>query len=484
MKLRARLVLAAVGATVPTLVSLAWYDAVSQHRAAVVQLTAYARAHRFAGAEPHDPHDPRDPHGAHGGAPPWHPHGPPPPPGWGPDEGHGPARFPPPDGDPRAPRPARLWRYDASGRALDAEAPAFPSALAATVRDPADDCAVESSWWPSRDVRVLLRLPGADGATWALAVGSTSAAWGAVLPSSGVWLLPVFAVLAAVLLAVGPVIRRVRALAEATRDTSPGTLHRPVALGGSDEVAELARAFDHAASEVRAGLDERERRERALREFLANTTHDVMIPLTVLQGHLSALREGVGDGPASATVTAAMDEAHYLASLVHNLAAVARLDAIEGPPTRAPVDLNALVLRVVARHRPIARQRGVTIEYALPDETVRFDADVTLLEQAVSNVTYNAVRYNRDGGHVAVVLDALGGGRFVLRVLDDGPCIEPAMRAHMFEHGARTEDSRSRAPEGQGLGLHIAVRAAKLHGLALTLDGAEGGGLDVRLTNA
>ena len=475
MKLRARLALAALGATVPTLVSLAWYDAVSQHRAAVVQLTAYARAHRLAGDDPHDPH------GAHGGAPPWHPHGAPPPPAWGPDEGHGPPRFPPPEGDPRAPRPARLWRYDARGRALDAEAPPFPASLAATMEG---DCAVESSWWPSRDVRVLLRAPGSDGATWALAVGSTSAAWGAVLPSSGVWLLPVFAVLAAVLLAVGPVIRRVRALAEATRRTSLGAPHSPLVMEGGDEVAELARAFDHAASEVRAGLDERERRERALREFLANTTHDVMIPLTVLQGHLSALREGVGDGPASATVSAAMDEAHYLASLVHNLAAVARLDAIEGPPTRAPVDLNALVLRVVARHRPIARQRGVTIEYALPDETVRFDADVTLLEQAVSNVTYNAVRYNREGGHVAVVLDALGGGRFVLRVLDDGPGIEPAMRARMFERGARTEDSRSRAPEGQGLGLHIAVRAAKLHGLALTLDGAEGGGLDVRLTNA
>lgn len=224
-----------------------------------------------------------------------------------------------------------------------------------------------------------------------------------------------------------------------------------------------------------------------LRQFLANTTHDVMIPLTVLQGHLAAMQSRLAAGEAieRATVVSAMDEAHYIASILHNLAVVAKLDAGEPQLQRAAVDLNALVARVIGRHRPVARQLGVSLESAPPDEVLTTLADVTLLEQAVSNLVYNAIRHNKAGGHVAVILErGEDASTFRIRVVDDGPGIPAHELARITERGFRGDAARSRAPEGQGLGLHITHRVAALHGFSLVFAASEYGGLQVDLAGA
>jgi two-component system sensor histidine kinase BaeS len=296
-------------------------------------------------------------------------------------------------------------------------------------------------------------------------------------------------VIAAVLLGVGPVVRRLRHLTDEVRRSAALGFTSAVTVSGTDEIAELGRAFDAASQAVRTQLAEKDRREQALRSFLADTTHDVMIPLTVLQAHLATLQETAGDddvvsGRRTALV-GAMDEAHYIASLVHNLGAAAKLDAGEPGLQRGRVDLGALIGRVIARHRPIARPLQIELESAVPEPALHADADVTLLEQAVSNVVYNAVRHNRPGGHVAVILEPIDGGtRFRIRVVDDGPGIPAAELSRLAIRGYRGDAARSRAPEGQGLGLHIALRTAELHGMTLTLGPSEYGGLQVDLVGA
>lgn len=138
----------------------------------------------------------------------------------------------------------------------------------------------------------------------------------------------------------------------------------------------------------------------------------------------------------------------------------------------------------MGRHRPIVRELEIAIESAVPAEPLLVSADVTLLEQAVGNVTYNAIRYNRAGGHVAVILEPAGAQGFRLRVIDDGPGIPPGELSRIAERGFRGHEARTRAPDGQGLGLHIAYRAAEMHGFRLTLRPSEYDGLEVELAGA
>ena len=343
------------------------------------------------------------------------------------------------------------------------------------------------------EVAVLVRMPWREGpCAVVLATGTTDPSWGAILPESYLWLLPTLAVFVATLAAAGPLVRRIRRLTAAVARSASRAYADPVVVDGdgTDEVAELSRAFNAAGAEVRRRLEERDARERALRQFLANTTHDVMLPLTALQGHLTTLRDQASEeGSVDVkVVVAAMDETHYTVSLLQDLIATARLEGAEAKIERAPVDLGALVRRVVGRHATLARELGVSLESAVPGEPLAVDADVTLLEQAVSNVTYNAVHYNRTGGHVALVLepsstDHEGTGatarRFSLRIVDDGPGLPDEELQRIAERGFRGEEARSRRPDGQGLGLHIARRAADLHGVSLRFARSEHGGLEV-----
>lgn len=495
MKLRGRLALAAAAVTAPMMAALFSFDASEKHRAAERMLTNVVTS-RMVSERAHCEADPSSWGGRRDAIPGRHEHEafeadrPPPPfPPFPPGDHHAPPPppfprrgFPPSDGSSKAhARPAVVYAYDESFHSLNPEAPPLSSGLVQSVRG--RDVGVAPFAWRSSDVEVLVRTPWGTGpCAYVLGQGSTDPSWGAVLPDNPFWLLPMLAVLGAVLVAMGPVVRRIRQLEEAVQRSKSSSYATAVAIGGRDEISDLALAFDEAGREIRARIEEKDRREKALFDFVANTTHDVMIPLTVLQGHLATMREKAAKGEAvdPNVVVSAMDEAHYMGSLVHNLTTAARLEAADPNLERSAVDLNAVVHRVVSRHKPIARELGVALDSAVPDAPVLISADVTLVEQAVSNVVYNAVRYNRAGGHVAIVLETTDE-RFCLHVIDDGPGMTPEELERLKQRGARGNAARTRAPEGQGLGLDIAFRAAELHGFSLSLGPSEYGGLEVRL---
>ncbi|MEZ4339752.1 MAG: HAMP domain-containing protein, partial [Sandaracinaceae bacterium] len=176
-------------------------------------------------------------------------------------------------------------------------------------------------------VRIAMRMPW-DGPCSVVVVQrpvDAEAARSATLRTAGLAATVVTVTALAALLALAPVVRRIRRLEAAVRGQASGGYEADVPIEGKDEVADLARAFNEASAEVRRRLEEVSARDRALTEFLQSTTHDVMVPLTVLQGHLSDLRGRLGEDDPK--VRAAMEEAHYLGSLVKNLNAAARLDA-------------------------------------------------------------------------------------------------------------------------------------------------------------
>jgi len=293
------------------------------------------------------------------------------------------------------------------------------------------------------------------------------------------------AALLAVLLAAGPPVRRIRQLTDEVRVSAADRYSSEVEVRGRDEIAGLATAFNDAGAQIRSQLEKLERREEALRSFLGNTTHDVMVPLTVLQGHLTRLRRDLDGSTAvdPSTLVAALDETQYIASLLHNLGAAAKLEGSDSDVRSDPVMLNDLVERAVARYRPLAQAHDIEINSATPEDPTQTLGDVTLLEQALSNVIHNAVRYNRTGGHVAVILQR-GSDRFSLKVVDDGPGIPPDELAKLPERRFRGEEARTRHPEGRGLGLNIARDVAARHEIDLALRESEYGGLEVEFSGA
>jgi len=463
VKLRPRLLLTTIAAGLPLVATLGWVQSRTEERAAVEALSQMVVAMMVNGGRAACEQSPQE---------------------WS-RAFRLPPRGPRPPGPP--PPPPRLFAYDRHGTPTDSTAPPLSPALQAQISTrplarvagaagpsgPVDDVLLAMPWAEGPCALVLVRrpMPPLDGVARAF------------VPAVELWVPATAMLVFGLLIAMGPVVRRLRALRARVLKSAKAGYQAEIGVGGADEIGDLARAFEEAGREVRAQMEAQQRRERTLRDFLENTTHDVMIPLTVLQGHLAALAERAGQAePAdAAAVNGAVQEAHYMASLVHNLAVAAKLDAGEPALQRHPVDLGGVLQRAVARHQPVARRSEVSLEMAVPPEPVVVPGDVTLIEQALSNVIYNAVRYNKAGGHVAAVLERASAG-FAVHVIDDGPGIPEEERSRLLERYFRGNAARTRAPEGRGLGLAIAFRVAELHGWTLKLDRSEAGGLQVELS--
>ncbi len=480
MRLRARLALSVLAAALPLGAGtvLARYD-LERRRVAQV-LREFAVTRMAAGGRERCEAEPRTfpqrPARDDRRAP---PPPPPPPPELG-DEDERRFRRPPPP-PPEEPH-TLFWAYDGSLVSANPAAPPVPADLAAAGRA-GDEVALHHLDLPEgRTAEALVRMPwrgtpcdfllvrrqGPDRTAEALGLW-----WAGAVVAGGV--------LVAVLLAIGPVVRRIRRLESDVRRSASAGYASEVGVTGTDEVSDLARAFNEAAGEVRSHVAAVEQREETLRKFVADTTHDLMTPLTVLQGHLDALRTAPGapDADGQSTLADATREVDYTTSLVSNLATAAKLDA--GPRQIAShrVELNALVDRVAGRFRPVARAAGVELNHAVPEETVAVQGDVTLLEQAVGNLVQNAIRYNRPGGHVAVVLRSVDAAAFEVRITDDGAGLSDEDAASLPRRGARGSAARTRHEGGHGLGLDIVQEVCARHGFQLAFERPPQGGLSV-----
>jgi signal transduction histidine kinase len=379
--------------------------------------------------------------------------------------------FPPPDRrgpQPLDPDPLQMTVYDADLRPVDPHAPALNEELG---RQLASGSTAQTTFRApdGLGVTIATRTPWPDSPC-AVLVGRMQPRPGEAHDQEIALALVVATVVMAVWIAGGPVLTRMRRLRDAVGRSAESHYATAVPVDGGGELADLARAFNDAGRRVRQHLEEVETRERALREFVANTTHDVAMPLTVLQGHLAELeRQTAASGQDRERVTAAIRETHYLTSLLRNLGAATRLDAGPAAVDRQPTDANALVERVVLRHQAVARAKDVSLEFAVPDPLVTIATDVTLMEQAIGNLVDNAIRYNRAGGHVAVVLDRRASDRVSITVSDDGPGVAPTDIARLTERRFRGEGARTRRPDGQGIGLSIVGEVVERLGYTLSI---------------
>jgi signal transduction histidine kinase len=377
-----------------------------------------------------------------------------------------------------------MWAYDRELLSAHPGAPAFPPALAAALREGEARAAQVYRGLEGEGRQVAVRMP------WTNTPCDVVLASRPFPPSSrsgslllGAIALMALALLAAVLWALAPLVVRLGRLARVARAAATGGYLGGVDEDAPDEIGDVARAFNEAGRAVREHVARLEARETSLRDFVANTTHDVMVPLSVLQGHLSTLRRQAArqESVDASVLDGAVEEVQHLGALLHNLGALAKLEAGDVHLDLHPVDLGALVERVVVRHRSLAAAQGVELGHAAPETPLLVAGDVTLLEQLAGNLVHNAIRYNHEGGHVAVVvgIDPHDAGHFLLRVEDDGPGIPAEELPRATERAFRGRDARTRKPGGAGLGLTIARDVAGRHGLELGLAPREEGGLCV-----
>jgi two-component system OmpR family sensor kinase len=274
-------------------------------------------------------------------------------------------------------------------------------------------------------------------------------------------------------------LRRIEATAVAI---AGGDLSRRIDLArGNTEVGRLAEALDmmlaniEAAYRARADGEARALRSQdRMRRFIADASHELRTPLTSVRG-LAEYGLQQGDDASSEELLRLMElvarEAGRMGRLVDDLLLLARFDAGR-PLDRQPVDLASIAAEAVQQARLVAAGRPVTLEAAEP---VIVDADAGRLRQIIDNLIGNAIQHTPPQTPVTVTVSiAAASGQ--LTVADRGPGMTPEQASHVFDRFYRTDDARTRAHGGAGLGLAIARSLTMAHGGELTVDATPGEG--------
>ncbi|MGI6229324.1 MAG: ATP-binding protein [Tractidigestivibacter sp.] len=222
------------------------------------------------------------------------------------------------------------------------------------------------------------------------------------------------------------------------------------------------------------------------REFTANVTHELKTPIASISGAAELIRDGiVKPEDVSDFAGRIYDDAQRLSSLVSDILTLSKLDESERAGDHAlfgameTVDLYGVATDVEQRYQDRAKDQGVTIRVTGTSTPIK--GNPRLLDELVSNLVSNAVRYNRIGGKVFVwVLPE--NGKPCLRVSDTGIGIPEEAQSKVFERFYRVDKGRSREKGGTGLGLAIVKHAAAFHGATIDLKSELGKGTTITVT--
>ncbi|MDO4564168.1 MAG: ATP-binding protein [Clostridia bacterium] len=219
--------------------------------------------------------------------------------------------------------------------------------------------------------------------------------------------------------------------------------------------------------------------ERQRREFTANVSHELKTPLQSIMGSAELVENGlVKDGDLPAFMGRIRGEAQRLVSLIDDIIRLSQLDEGGELPIET-ADIYSIAEEVLQSLAQAAGKRNIDLR--LDGESCKVSGVRRLLYEIVYNLVDNAIRYNREGGSVAVSVQNEGSNA-VLRVSDTGVGIPKDQQERVFERFYRVDKSHSKETGGTGLGLSIVKHAAQLHHAKVSLESAENSGTIVTVT--
>lgn len=224
--------------------------------------------------------------------------------------------------------------------------------------------------------------------------------------------------------------------------------------------------------------------ERTRREFVANVSHELRTPLSLIKGSVETLLDGAAAQPAIAAKFLDIIDRHCdrLTYLIEDLLTLSRLESGQIAINFDTVALRHDVAEVLNDFTRKADERGVDLINAVPPE-LHARADSDRLDQVLSNLVDNAIKYGRSGGSVRVEGCEVPGENLVeISVIDDGPGIPAEAAERVFERFYRVDTARSREQGGTGLGLSIVKHIVQAHGGEVHVDTAPGKGAAFRFT--
>lgn len=260
------------------------------------------------------------------------------------------------------------------------------------------------------------------------------------------------------------------------QDASEMALLEQKVLQRSNELALAQSALQQAKEAAEAA-------NRAKTAFLANISHELLTPLSVISGDSEILcGDGIGGDDIRTYASDIYESSLYLADLVTDLLDLSRAEVGGMELLEEPVDILSVVEDALgmARQLPFAAQ--LTFEHTIPHDLPQLNADARRIKQMLINLLTNAAKFTPDGGRIDVAAEREESGDLTVSVRDTGIGIAKADIDGLLAPFSQAQSPvRANGPKGVGLGLALTRTLMELHGGTISLESQLGAGTTVHL---
>ena len=261
--------------------------------------------------------------------------------------------------------------------------------------------------------------------------------------------------------------RPVQQLSSGAKEIAAGNYDIQLPVVHHDEIGQLAEDFNHMAAEVK-------RSAQLEKDILANVSHDLRTPLTLIKGYAETVRDLTGTDAEKRTeqCNIIVDETDRLSALVNSVMELSKVQSGAEKPNLIDFDMGELCFEVAGRYDALCDQNHWHLELQA-DEAAPVRADPAMMERVLHNLLGNAFHHiGADGQVMLRVLPQADGCR--VEIEDHGPGIPPEDLPYLFDRYYRARQDSGRS--GTGLGLSITKAILQQHGFAFGVNSAVGQG--------
>lgn len=220
------------------------------------------------------------------------------------------------------------------------------------------------------------------------------------------------------------------------------------------------------------------------KDFIASVSHELRTPISMLQGYTEAIVDGIVTEKKDVDdfLYIILDESKRLSRLINELLEVAKMDA-EG--IKVHLDdfyISTLMNKIDTKFLPQARENGLNLSVKHIGNLTNWYGDSDRVEQILTNLIDNAIRYTHQNDDINVVFDDTDEEDFVITVQDSGVGIAKEHLDQIFDRFYKVDASRTRGKHGTGLGLFIVQKIIDAHHGTIKVDSKEGEGTQFTIT--
>ena len=255
-------------------------------------------------------------------------------------------------------------------------------------------------------------------------------------------------------------------MSRSARKLAKGDYNEKFIGGGYREAEELAEALNYASEELA-------KTDNLQKELVANISHDLRTPLTMIKGYSEVMRDIPGENNPE-NVQVIIDETERLTELVNDVLDLSKIRAGTRKPEPETFDLTETVRAVLTRYEKLTEKDNYSINF-IADENVYVTADRTMILQVVYNLVNNALNYTGEDKRVSID-QSVWDNRVRISVMDTGKGIAPEDIPYIWDRYYKVDKVHKRAMIGTGLGLSIVKGILESHGASYGVESKVGEG--------